>query len=151
MFNCSNYLIICSGEVVKPWHFTFSLGICICNICNLLDISISVFVKYRVKWFSKSSLLVTLSLSSVIPFTGPLGHLFFLLSSIMFVRGFLFKMNLLTFQFAGETERLKRIYWVRFLKANSIKLESCFTVGSFERQVRNMASSSREFILYIDC
>lgn len=32
MFNCSNCLITCSGEVVKPWHFTFSLGICIRGI-----------------------------------------------------------------------------------------------------------------------
>jgi len=37
-----------------------------------------------------------------------------------------------------------------FFFVNLIKLESCFTVGPFERQVRSMASSSKEAILYID-
>lgn len=37
-----------------------------------------------------------------------------------------------------------------FFFVNLIKLESCFTVGPFERQVRGMTSSSKEAILYID-
>lgn len=40
--------------------------------------------------------------------------------------------------------------WMIFFFVNLIKLESCFTVGPFERQVRSMASSSKEAILYID-
>lgn len=115
-FNCSNYLIICSGEVVKPWHFTFSLGICICGIYQSL---------YLVNTEKNNSVNPVFQLQSLhcywfltLGYWAPC-----FLSLHIFVRGFLFKMNPLSYEFPGETGGLKRMCWVIFLQANPIKLE----------------------------
>lgn len=69
----------------------------------------------------------------------------------MFVNDFLSKINLLGFEFAGETEMLKSMCEGVFLQFNPIKQESRFMVGSSEGQVRSMASPGEKAVLYTAC
>lgn len=113
-FNCSNYLIICSGEVVKPWHFTFSLAICISGIYQFL---------YLVNTGKNNSVNPVFQLQSLHCYwfltlaTEPL--VFSACKSLWDVSSL--KLIYLVMNFL--VQRLKRMCQVLVLQANPIKLE----------------------------